>query len=203
MGPGPAKQACCASSREASAGEDAHPRPSVDSREHRDALAARRGHPDGPHILPDDDGVDSMSQVDPYTLATLLSDFKARQNRTEPPPRKSLFDWSWNMPLLLSILGVAAAQLVGYTQLGDRVESFGRRLELVERRQTDDIPRLDVQIQNNKLQDQRIQNMVEVGSETRRNVSDLAKIVAEQARSIGDMHESITLMRDRQDRGPH
>ncbi len=144
-----------------------------------------------------------MSQVDPYTLATLLADFKAARNPTEPPPRKSLFDWSWNMPLLISILGVAAAQLVGYTQLGDRVESFGRRLELVERRQTDDIPRLDVQIQNNKLQDQRIQNMVEVGSETRHNVSDLAKIVAEQSKSIGDMHESITLMRDRQDRGPH
>ncbi len=197
MGPGPAKQV-----GEASAGEDAHPRPSIDSPEYRDALAARKGHPDGPHILPDDESV-AMSQVDPYTLATLLADFKARQNPKEAPQaRKSLFDWSWNMPLLISILGVAAAQLVGYTQLGDRVESFGRRLELVERRQTDDIPRLDVQIHNNKLQDQRIQNMVEVGSETRHNVSDLAKIVAEQAKSIGDMHESITLMRDRQDRGP-
>ena len=185
-------------------GEDAHPRPSIDSPEYRDALAARKGHPDGPHILPDDEGVDSMWQVDPYTLATMLADFKAARNPTEAPQaRKSLFDWSWNMPLLISILGVAAAQLVGYTQLGDRVESFGRRLELVERRQTEDIPRLDVQVQNNKLQDQRIQNMVEVGSETRHNVSDLAKIVAEQSKSIGDMHESITLMRDRQDRGPH
>ncbi len=146
-----------------------------------------------------------MSQVDPYTLATMLADFKAARNPTEapPPPRKSLFDWSWNMPLLISIVGVAAAQLVGYTQLGDRVESFGRRLELVERRQTDDIPRLDVQIQNNKLQDQRIQNMVEAGTETRHNVSDLTKIVAEQSKSIGDMHEIMTLMRDRQDRGPH
>jgi len=183
-------------------GEDAHPRPSIDSPAYRQALTARKGHADGPHILPDDESVD-MSQVDPYTLATLLADFKGAQSPKEAPARKPLFDWSWNMPLLISVVGVAAAQLVGYTQLGDRVESFGRRLELVERRQTDDIPRLDMQVQNNRLQDQRIQNMVEAGTETRHNVGELAKIVAEQSKSIGDMHESITLMRDRQDRGPH
>ena len=189
---------------DAISGEEDHPRPSIDSPEYRQALAARKGHADGPHILPDDESVDSMSQVDPYTLATMLADFKTRQNPKEAPqPRKSLFDWSWNMPLLISVLGVAAAQLVGYTQLGDRVENFGRRLEMVERRQTENMPRLDAQIQDNKLQDQRIQNMVEAATETRHNVSDLARIVAEQAKSIGDMHESLTLMRDRQDRGPH
>ena len=124
------------------------------------------------------------------------------------PRSRSWIDWKLIVPIAIGFLSTAAVQLRAYTQLGDQVGDFARRLEIVERISIDHAKEIAVQGNTNMLQDERLQNFTraieqerqarqEAEADMRRSDADQRSILTDLSRLVGEMRADFKVVVDR------
>ena len=125
-----------------------------------------------------------------------------------PPRARSWFDAKLWIPIAVGFLSTAAVQLKTYTQLGDQVGDFARRLEIVEHVEVERGKDLAVQNNTSLLQDERLQYLTkaieqerqarqDAEADMRRADADQRSIVADLARIIGELRADLKVVVDR------
>lgn len=207
------------------ASDDIH-LPDIHSPEHRRALR-ERGAPHGEHVKPDEDAPPTPHPDANVAVAEIMADFRdyrRQRDREEEaqkaPHRPSASADLWKtaavvisaITLSLTIAGSAQSFISSNTKLMDKIDAMDARLAIVEKRQVENLPRLEEQIRDNKLQDQRFQNMVESQADERKARQqsdadhqkaqvDILAMIARLTERIADLDKAQAIQSDRQNRG--
>ncbi|MGI3902461.1 MAG: hypothetical protein ACRYGP_16965 [Janthinobacterium lividum] len=132
------------------------------------------------------------------------------------PPKPDWWKWVGGavavFGLIITIATSAISVVSSNQKLLDKIDGMDDRLKVVEAGRAVNIPRLDEQIQANKLQDQRIQNMIDSSSDerkarqasdadARKAQADILALVARLTDRVNDLTTEQAVQRERQRHG--